>query len=369
MGKIQFILLGIGFILIVGWLYMDETVKQKVVEQAFKPNDQQTQEIEQKPETRSPEVVASELTVPWEIAFLPNGDILTTERPGTLRRLGSQNGSFPISGVRANGESGLLGLALHPEFESNNYVYLYFTIGNSTNKVVRFRLENNQLIEDRTIIENIPGANNHDGGRIAFGPDKLLYITTGDAQQTSLAQDTNSLAGKILRVTDEGAIPTGNPFNNAVYSYGHRNPQGLAWDSRGRLWSTEHGRSGISTGLDELNLIERGANYGWPTIQGDETHDGMKAPVAHSGPNTTWAPGGIAISGETIYFVGLRGQALYQTNISGDKVGPVTSRFTGQYGRLRAIQIHDGQLYFSTSNRDGRGKASPQDDQIIKIKL
>jgi glucose/arabinose dehydrogenase len=368
MNKFQLILLGIGAVAIGAWLFFGDQIKTEVTQEVFKPNDTTTeQRVEEV--SSEPEVVATRLTVPWEIAFLPNGDMLVTERDGTLKLFGSSEAEFPISGVRQGGEGGLLGLAIHPNFSQNNFIYLYFTTTNTTNKVVRYRLANNQLTEDRTIIENIPGANNHDGGRIAFGPDRLLYITTGDAQQTSLAQDTNSLAGKILRITDEGAVPSDNPFNNPVYSYGHRNPQGIAWDSQGKLWSTEHGRSGVSTGLDELNLIERGANYGWPTIAGDETRDGMKRPVVHSGPNTTWAPSGMAIYNNTVYFAGLRGQAIYQTTISGGAVGPVTSQFFSQYGRLRAVTVHDGYLYFSTSNRDGRGRPNAEDDRIIRIKL
>lgn len=367
MSKLQYILLALGLVLILGWLFMDDRVKNEVVQKAFTPNDTTTEQ--ESPQSTAPEIVATDLTVPWAIAFLPDGDMLVTERGGTLRRLGGSPASISISGVRAVGEGGLLGVTLHPEFNRNNFIYLYFTIDNSTNKVVRYKFTNNQLSEDRTIIENIPGANNHDGGRLAFGPDDKLYITTGDAQETSNAQNTNSLAGKILRINDDGSSPNDNPFNNPVYSYGHRNPQGLAWDKEGRLWATEHGRSGISTGLDELNLIERGANYGWPTIQGDETRDDMKTPLANSGPNATWAPAGLAISGDTIYFAGLRGQALYQTTISGNKVSKVTSRWDGQYGRLRAVAIHDGYLYFSTSNRDGRGKPTAGDDRILRIKL
>lgn len=353
-----------------------------ITQKAFEPNDTVTAPAQEEPPinngndsentapvAQGPEIVAQNLTVPWEIAFLPDGDMLVTERGGTLKRFGNSPASFPISDVRQMGEGGLLGLTIHPNFNQNNFIYLYFTTANATNKVVRYRFQNNQLTADRTIIENIPGASNHDGGRIAFGPDNLLYITTGDAQQTSLAQNTNSLAGKILRLTDDGGIPQDNPFNNAVYSYGHRNPQGLAWDPQGRLWSTEHGRSGVSTGLDEVNLITPGTNYGWPTIAGDQTREGMQPPKAHSGPNTTWAPSGMAIYNNTIYFAGLRGQSLYQATISGDNLGQVTSRFASQYGRLRAVTVHGGWLYFSTSNRDGRGQIQTNDDKIIRIRL
>ncbi len=367
MNKLQLIILGLGIILIVGWLFTDDTVKQKVTEQVFKANDSETIKAPSKDAPNVPEAIATNLTVPWDIGFLPDGTMVYTERSGKFTIFGGK--SFNISGVSATGEGGLLGVAIHPKFTQTHWLYLYFTIGNQSNKVIRFRLEDNQLSEDKTIIENIPGANYHNGGKLAFGPDGKLYITTGDAQETSHAQDTNSLAGKILRLNDDGSIPEDNPFNNPVFSYGHRNPQGLAWDSKGRLWSTEHGRSGVSTGLDELNLIEKGKNYGWPTIQGTETRDGMVTPVANSGSNTTWAPASIAIIDDTIYFTGLRGQSLYQTQIEGNSVGKITSHYYGQYGRLRGLTFHDGYLYFSTSNRDGRGKPSANDDQILKQKL
>ena len=216
------------------------------------------------------EVVAENLEIPWEVAFLPSGELLVTERPGRLLKIGQDKKVFQISGVRHIGEGGLLGLTLHPDFENNNLIYLYLTStdnGEVVNRVERYKLENDTLTNREVILEGIGGASNHDGGRIKFGPDGFLYITTGDAQNSKLSQDTNSLNGKILRVTADGEIPSDNPFGNAVYSYGHRNVQGLAWDSEGRLWATEHGRSGILSGLDELNLIEKGKNYGWPDIQ------------------------------------------------------------------------------------------------------
>lgn len=367
MKKFQLILLAIGLLAVISWMYWDKEGKQRIMEQVFKPNDTSTQQ-----NTSSnfrPEVISNSLTVPWEIAFLPNGEMLTTERIGNLKHFAHIENKFSINGVKSGGEGGLLGLAIHPNFTNNNFIYLYFTTNNQTNKVVRYRLANNQLTEDKIIIDNIPGASNHNGGRIAFGPDQLLYITTGDAQETSLAQNTSSLAGKILRLRDDGSLPNDNPFGNAVYSYGHRNPQGLAWDSQRRLWSTEHGRSGLSTGFDELNLIEKGANYGWPVIQGEETKEGMRPPVLHSGPNTTWAPAGMVIVGDKIYFVGLRGQAIYETKINGNSVNPVNALFFEQFGRLRAITFYDGYLYFSTSNRDGRGRPATEDDRILKFKL
>ena len=218
------------------------------------------------------------------------------------------------------------------------------------------------------IVDRIPGAANHNGGRIKFGQDRLLYIATGDAQEPSRAQDTNSLAGKILRVTDAGQPAAGNSFNNAVYSYGHRNVQGLAWDQNGTLWATEHGRSGALSGLDELNLIVLGKNYGWPEIAGDETRVGMEAPVKHSGATVTWAPAGAAFWQEKLYFGGLRGQALYEAVISRNKVTALNELLKGELGRIReVITGPDGGLYITTSNRDGRGQPQETDDRIIRL--
>ncbi len=369
MNKLQLIILGLGVILIAGWLFTDQSVKQRITQEIFKPNNTEVSVPDNTKISRTPEAIATNLTVPWDIGFLPDGTMAYTERNGKFTVVADSQQTFDIEGVRVGGEGGLLGLAIHPKYSENKWIYLYFTTTNQTNKIVRYRLANNQLTVDRTIIENIPGANYHNGGKIAFGPDGKLYIATGDAQETSQAQDINSLAGKILRINDDGSTPSDNPFNNPVYSYGHRNPQGLAWDSKGRLWSTEHGRSGVSTGLDELNLIEKGANYGWPTIQGDESRDNMKSPIAHSGTNTTWAPGAIAIVNDTIYFTGLRGQSLYQTTIQGNGVGKISSHYFEQFGRLRALVFYNGDLYFSTSNRDGRGKPAVDDDKIFKQKL
>lgn len=272
---------------------------------------------------------------------------------------------IPIEGVEHIGEGGLLGIALHPDFENNKYVYLYYTYSSTEddtlNRVVRFQLRNSKLTSEQVIVDVIPGAVNHNGGRIKFGQDGYLYITTGDAQNPSFAQDKNSLAGKILRVTDEGKTAAGNPFDNLVYSYGHRNPQGLAWDNQGRLWATEHGPQA----LDELNLIEKGANYGWPVIQGDEKREGMVSPVIQSGPDVTWAPAGAAFLDGSIFFGGLRGEALFEYKIA-DK--SLKKYFQGQFGRIRAVVLGpDGYLYITISNTDGRGEPSAGDDKLIKI--
>lgn len=317
------------------------------------------------------EIVAENLAIPWEIAFLPDGDLLVTERPGTLKRIGKEGRVYDIEGVEHVGEGGLLGMTLHPQFQENRWLYLYLTTKDESgliNRVDRYRFENDHLSEKKTIIDKIPGAAYHDGGRIVFGPDGYLYITTGDASRSNLAQDIDSLAGKILRLKDDGLIPPDNPFGNAVYSYGHRNPQGLAWDNKGRLWATEHGRSGILSGLDELNLIEKGKNYGWPVIQGDETRAGMELPVAQSGPDATWAPAGVAFLNGSLFFGGLRGESLYEAKILNENKVSLRVYFQQEFGRIRAVALGpDGYIYIATSNTDGRGEPRLNDDKIIKI--
>jgi glucose/arabinose dehydrogenase len=303
--------------------------------------------------------------------FLPEGDLLVTERPGTLRRIGKDGRVYTIEGVAHTGEGGLLGMALHPRFQENHWLYLYLTTrsnGALTNRVERYRFEGDVLSQREVIIDDIPGASYHDGGRIAFGPDGYLYITTGDAGSPNSAQDITSLAGKILRLEDDGLVPGDNPFGNAVYSYGHRNAQGLAWDGRGRLWATEHGRSGIRSGFDELNLIEKGKNYGWPVIQGDEEKEGMERPIVHSGPNETWAPAGIAFREGALFFGGLRGESLYEARV--DDIGEVvlTSHFRGEFGRIRVVVLGpDAALYIATSNTDGRGSPRENDDRLLRV--
>jgi len=246
------------------------------------------------------EVIASDLQIPWEIVFLPDGDMLITERIGQLIRMESPSGErivHVVEGVQPVGEGGLLGLALHPDFENNALIYLYLTTRSTSglvNQVVQYRLQDDRLSNRTVILDGILASSNHDGGRMAFGPDGMLYITTGDAEQPDLAQDTRSLNGKILRINPDGSIPPDNPFGNAVYSYGHRNPQGLAWDAAGRLWSTEHGPSGLQSGFDELNLIIKGVNYGWPLIRGEQTRSGMQVQLIQSGASDTWAPAELA---------------------------------------------------------------------------
>lgn len=322
-------------------------------------------------------IIAQNLDTPWAIAFLPDGSILVTERPGRVRIVDVNGKLDPIpiatlTLVKEIGEGGLLGIVLHPDFSRNHFVYLYYTYKNSGettyNRVVRMSYENKRLTDEKIIVDSIPGASFHNGGRIKFGPDGFLYIATGDAQDSSHAQDTVNLGGKILRVTDEGLPAPENPFGNPVFSYGHRNVQGLAWDGKGTLWATEHGRSGLLSGLDELNLIESGKNYGWPDIQGDETRRGMETPKKNSGPEKTWAPSGAAFIVNSLFFAGLRGQSLYEAVIQNNQVLTVKEHFKGDFGRVReVISGPDGMLYITTSNRDGRGTPKDTDDRIIRI--
>jgi len=326
-----------------------------------------------------PSIIASDLKIPWEIVFLPDSSMLVTERPGTLLRIDTEKQVIQeIEGVRHIGEGGLLGMTIHPNFTRNGWLYLYSTTtsasGGLVNIIERYTFKNNKLTERKTIFAGIAGSSNHDGGRIAFGPDGYLYITTGDAENPNSAQDTQSLNGKILRIRDDGTIPTDNPFKNAVYSFGHRNPQGIAWDKDGRLWETEHGPSGLQSGYDEVNLIEKGKNYGWPVLRGDEKQIGMVSPIIQSGSTDTWAPAGMVILNNDIYFTGLRGQTLYKAQISRDgqdrPLLKLKKYLQKEYGRLRAIRLGpDGALHISTSNTDGRGEPQENDDKIVQIPL
>jgi glucose/arabinose dehydrogenase len=309
------------------------------------------------------------LDVPWEIAFIDAQTLLVTERKGNLLLFKNQKiiKSFPITETNQSGEGGLLGIAIHPKFKENNFIYLYVTtIQNNKreNRVLRYTLKDEVLKFDRNILTDIRANIFHNAGKISFGPDGYLYVTAGDALDEPAAQDRNQLAGKILRITDVGGIPEDNPFDNPVYSLGHRNPQGLTWDQEGNLWSTEHGQSGAVSGLDELNKIMKGMNYGWPDYRGFQNADGFVSPEIHSGKET-WAPGDSEFYKGIIYFTGLKGEALYGYNPTNKEL---KKYLAGEYGRLRALTLGpDGFFYISTSNRDGRGTPKQKDDKIIKV--
>lgn len=327
------------------------------------------------------EVVVTGLDTPWALAFSPDGRMFISERPGRIRifRNGLDPEPWMILEVSETGEGGLLGLALDPDFASNGFVYAAYTYrpagGGLQNRLVRLREDSatGKGSLDKVLLDGVPGSANHDGGRVKFGPDGKLYWTIGDAQAPDRAQDIPALSGKILRLNPDGTIPADNPFpGSPVYSYGHRNPEGLAWEpGTGRLYATEHGASA----RDEINLIEAGRNYGWPVITGDETRPDMVAPVIHSGQDT-WAPAGASFVERGIWtgslvFAGLRGQSLYR--LSFDKADPrrVTlfeRYFSGEYGRLRdVVSGPDGALYITTSNRDGRGSPVAEDDRVLRL--
>ncbi|CDI05914.1 PQQ-dependent sugar dehydrogenase [Candidatus Nitrosotenuis uzonensis] len=331
------------------------------------------------------ETITDNLTIPWAIAFSPDGRIFVTERTGTLRVI--ENGSLQSDpALKLNvgrAEGGLLGLTLDPNFEQNHHLYLYYTYSeflSTYNRVSRFTESNNKVADEFILIDKIPGAPIHDGGRIKFGPDGKLYITTGDAAIASLAQDPNSLAGKILRINPDGTIPDDNPFENSpVYSYGHRNPQGLDWDPKtGMLVATEHGPSGErGFAHDEINIIHPGKNYGWPEVIGNEHDSRYVNPLFHTG-NVAWAPSGAAFYDDDkipalkgkFLVANLRSVHLHAFEIDAmhGKILSEQSLFSGTFGRLRDVHVgNDGFIYLLTSNKDGRGSPAPNDDKILKI--
>ncbi|MFY7064790.1 PQQ-dependent sugar dehydrogenase [Nocardiopsis changdeensis] len=318
-----------------------------------------------------PRVHATGLEVPWGAAVLPDGSVLVAERDsgevvrvaedGTVATVGS------VDGVSPGGEGGLLGLAVDPAFPNEPYVYVYFT-SSSDNRIARLEYDPQEgLTGQETLLDGIPAAGNHNGGRIAFGPDGFLYAGTGDAGDPSLSQDRDSLGGKILRITTEGEPAEDNPFGNATYSYGHRNVQGLAWDEEGRLYATEFGQDE----WDEVNLIEPGGNYGWPEVEGEGGGDGFVDPLV------TWttdeaSPSGAAVAGGSLWVASLRGARLWEVPLTGDGgVGEPTAHFTGEYGRLRTVVVtsEGDALWLSTSNRDGRGDPVEEDDRLFLVPL
>ncbi len=320
-------------------------------------------------------VMVEGLNIPWDMAFLPSDGMLVTERGGNIIHIKSDGTKVVVKVPRPKprGEGGLLGITLHPNFIQNHFIYIYMTTSEgkdiTKNAVFRYAYNDGVLSDEKIIISDIPGALYHDGGRLEFGPGGLLFVTTGDATISKLAQDTDSLGGKILRVTEDGGIPEINPFKTAVFSYGHRNPQGLAWDEKGRLWSTEHGRtSGKLTGYDEINLIVSGGNYGWPTIEGSSTKEGMISPVLQSGEDDTWAPASLLYFRGKLYFGGLRGESLYEVTVEGDNLINFKKHLFREFGRIRSIRLGpDEMFYITTSNRDGRGTATKGDDKIIRV--
>ncbi|MFC8660437.1 PQQ-dependent sugar dehydrogenase [Streptomyces parvus] len=334
------------------------------------------------PEKGSAKVVSTlteNLKSPWGLAALPGGDLLVSSRDeGTIHRIDGESGKRTllgsVPGAAPAGEGGLLGLAVSSTFGADQLVYAYFTT-TSDNRIVRMsydekRPAGQQLGAPDTVLRGIPKGSIHNGGRIAFGPDKMLYAGTGEAGDTELSQDKESLAGKILRMTPDGEPVHGNPeADSVVYSYGHRNVQGLAWDAEKRLWAAEFGQNT----WDELNLIEPGGNYGWPEVEGREGEDGFIDPVAQWKTSEA-SPSGIAYAAGSIWMAGLRGERLWRIPLSGEKAGePLADPqafLEEEHGRLRTVvSAGTDRLWLLTSNTDGRGTERDGDDRILQVEV
>lgn len=320
--------------------------------------------------SRAPAVeatLATGLNVPWSIVFLPGGDALVSQRDAaSVVRIDSAGDVTPVGtvpGVATSagfGEGGLLGLALAPGDPAT--LFAYHTT-DADNRVVRIPLDGGRLGDPVPVLTGIPASTHHNGGGLTFGPDGMLYVSTGDAEVSSRAQDTADLGGKILRIREDGTAAGGNPFGNEVWSYGHRNVEGIVFDRSGRLWASEFG----DAEADELNLIARGRNYGWPEVEG--------VGGSYTDPLRTWppaecSPAGIAIGDSTAYLGALRGERLIAVPLDGDAAGTPSDHFVGEYGRIRSVTAApDGSLWVGTSNTDGRADPAADDDRILRVRI
>jgi glucose/arabinose dehydrogenase len=328
--------------------------------------------------------VAQGLEVPWALAFAPDGRIFVTERPGRVRVI--QDGVLQarpfatLNDVVSVSESGLMGLALHPDFQNNGHLFVCYTYrdegGDLRNRIARLTDDNGAGTDHQSILDDIPGASRHDGCRLGFGPDGRLYVTMGDATEADAAQDLDSLSGKVLRLEADGSVPSDNPFpGSPVYTYGHRNPQGMAWHPvTGDLFITEHGPDRD----DEVNILEAGNNYGWPRVTGPSSNPEYADPILSFTPT-------VAIAGAAFYygdklaaswegdlvFASLKASHLQRVKLQPPDFRTVASAeilFDQELGRLRAVALSpDGYLYFTTSNRDGRGQPQPSDDKVLRL--
>ena len=314
------------------------------------------------------EVIAESLNIPWSIE--KTGDLFyLSERTGGIVK--NEDGMAEKQSVKLEkelataSEAGFLGFVLSPDFEQSKIAYAYYTYVDESgqfNRIVTLLYEGDTWKEESILLDKIPSGTRHHGGRIEIGPDEKLYATTGDAGDTSTPQDLKSLGGKILRLNLDGIIPSDNPFPNSfVYSYGHRNPQGITWSPDGTMYASEHGNDAN----DEINLIKPGQNYGWPIIEGNEEKEGMVTPLFTSGPDSTWAPSGLSYIDDKLYVAALRGEAVLEFDLPNKN----ENEFITGLGRVRDVFVDGEYLYFITNNTDGRGNPSENDDKLYRIRL
>jgi glucose/arabinose dehydrogenase len=311
--------------------------------------------------------IATGLEVPWGLAFLPSGDAVVTERDSArvLTISGADHAVTQVGTIgeaAPQGEGGLLGVAVSPSFDQDHLLYFYVS-SDDDNRIVTATLDGGQLSDTEPILTGIPLGAIHDGGRLAFGPDGMLYASTGETGDRDIAQDRDNLGGKILRLTPEGEPAPGNPFDSEVWSFGHRNVQGLAFVGD-QLWASEFGQNTF----DELNRIDEGANYGWPLVEGTGG-----AAEGYTDPQATWgtdvaSPSGLAYLDGALWMGALRGSRLWKIPVDDQSAGQPEAYFVGEYGRMRTVvAAPDGNLWVTTSNRDGRGDPAEDDDQILLV--
>lgn len=346
----------------------DETEdKGKQTQNEMEHEQSQSDDNQERKETKGVETVAQGLDTPWSIAR-SNDVFYLSERPGKIIKIdGNKKTEQQVDlekEVSTAAEAGLLGFVLAPDFKDSQEAYAYYTYEDNGqfNRIVKLKLENDTWKEEEVLIDKIPSGQYHHGGRLKIGPDDKLYATTGDASDEQNAQDKDTLGGKILRINLDGSKPKDNPISNSyVYSYGHRNPQGIVWTPDGQMYASEHGNQAN----DEINEIKEGHNYGWPVIEGNEENNNMETPIFTSGSDDTWAPSGIAFKDGIIYSAALRGEGIMKFDVEKDEMKKVATK----YGRIRDVYIVNNDLYFVSNNTDGRGNPSQNDDKMYKVSL